>query len=382
MVKIFKIVKVTGIVLGIIIICAVLFVGIYSRIGTSTVKTDIKGMGTKLVAITFVSADRAERHFKFGFCINDKINMKVTVDNTCEVNIQAIEKRTTFRSKRIKCFIDPNSEVVIRGELNEIVINYEIIKGNNLSYQFAELRKELLPYYVEESKLWFSSKQLRKSNWEKSRRLTEQFDSLRFYTVAPLRTEWAKQHLDYELTPRYFLENHIPKDTVVYYHSLLSANVKNSEFGKILTDLISGWERIKTGNLAPNFSQITNEGQNFNLNQLKGKYVVLDFWGTWCGPCMQGVPKMKEYYDKYKSEIEFVGIACNDKESEWKKAIKTNQMIWINILNDKSKNDIATLYGVSSYPTKIIIDKKGKIISKFNGEAIDFYDKLDMIMNE
>lgn len=375
-----KLFKILGISILSIIVLIFLSIGIYSKIGTSTIKTNINGMGTKLVAITFVSADRTERHLKFGFCINDKINMKVTVNNTCEVNIKAIEKRTTFRSKGIKCFIDPNSEVEIIGKSNEIAINYEINKGNNLSYQFAELRKELLPYYVEESKLWFSSKQLRNSNQEKSRHLTEQFDSLRFYTVAPLRTEWAKQHLDYELTPRYFLESHIPKDTVIYYHNLLSSNAQNSEYGKILSGLINGWERTKSGNLAPNFSQITDKGQNFNLNQLKGKYVVLDFWGSWCGPCMHGVPKMKEYYEKFKSEIEFVGIACNDKESDWKEAIEINQMNWIHVLNDKSKNDIATLYGISSYPTKIIVNQKGEIISKFNGERIDFYYKIDSMM--
>ena len=380
--KLIKVFKIIGIALGVISICAVLFVGINSKIGTSEIKINIDGMGTKLVVFTCVSADRSERHLKFAFCINDKINMRVSVDKTCDASIQSIGKRTTFRSKRINFFIDPNSEIVITGESDEKAIDYKIEKGNDLSKQFVELRKELLPYYIEESRLWLLAKQLRKSNWGKSRRLTEQFDSLRFYTVAPLRTEWAKKHLDYELTPRYFLESHIPKDTVIYYHDLLSTNAVNSEYGKILSDLISGWERTKSGSFAPNFSQITNKGQKFNLKQLQGKYIVLDFWGTWCGPCMHGVPKMKEYYEKYKNKTEFVGIGCNDKESDWRKTIETNAMNWTHILDDNSKMSIANLYGVSSYPTKIIIDQNGKIISKFKGESADFYNELDLIMKE
>ena len=378
--KLIKVFKIAGIVTGVIIVCAVLFVGIYSKIGTSKIKANIDGMGTKPIVFTCISSDRTERHLKFGFCINDNINMRVSNEKTCEASIQILGKRTTFRSKRINFYIDPNGEIDIEGKSNKIAVDYQVIKGNKLSFQFAELRKMLLPYYEEESKLWFLSKQLRKTDMKQSRRLREQFDSLRFYTVAPLRTEWAKKHLNYELTPRYFLESHIQKDTVIKYNNLLSANAKNSEFGKILSGLISGWENTKLGNLAPNFSQTTNKGQDFNLTQLKGKYVVLDFWGSWCGPCMSGVPKMKEYYEKYKNKIEFIGIACNDKESDWREAIEKNQMSWIHILNDKSINDIAVLYGINSYPTKIIINQKGEIISKFNGERIDFYNKIDSMM--
>ena len=89
---------------------------------------------------------------------------------------------------------------------------------------------------------------------------------------------------------------------------------------------------------------------------------------------------MKEYYQKYNDKLEIVGIACSDNKNNWEKAIKDNQLCWINILNDNSINDISALYGITSFPTKMIIDKDGKIIEKFVGEREDFYIMLDKIV--
>ncbi len=230
--------------------------------------------------------------------------------------------------------------------------------------------------------MYYESTVLRKTNPEKSYRITEQFDSLRFYIVAPLRTEWAKKHLEYELAPLYFLESHVPQDTVLKYLNLLSKNARESEYGQILEGIASGWSATQKGNIAPNFEHYSNLNKPFALKNLKGKYVILDFWGSWCGPCISGMPKMKEYYEKYNDKLEFVGIACNDKKENWEKAIKDNQLNWIHILNDKSKNDISALYGVMSYPTKFILDKDGKIIGKYTGEGDDFYKKIDEIIKQ
>ena len=122
--------------------------------------------------------------------------------------------------------------------------------------------------------------------------------------------------------------------------------------------------------------------ESFELAKLKGKYVILYFWGSWCGPCISGIPKMKEYYNKQNDKLEFVGIACNDKKASWEKAIREYQLNWIHILNDQSINNISALYGVYVYPTKFIIDKEGKIIGKFVGENVDFYEMLDEIMQK
>ena len=380
-----KIIKVIGIVISSILIIAFLFILINSKLGNSKINVEINGFGTRLLAVRFTSIDRTEQHFKFAFCFNDKINIRIPIQKTSEVTIKPIIetiKRKIFRSKNISFHLDPKSEIVIKGKSKDTSIEYDIIKGNKLSLQQNELRKELLPYYEKESRLINESWVLRKTNPEKSNRITEHFDSLRFYIVAPLRTEWAKKHLEYELTPVYFLESHIPQDTAIKYLNLLSENARKSEYGQILEKTASGWITTQKGNIAPNFELYSSLNKPFALENLKGKYVVLDFWGTWCGPCMVTMPKMKEYYEKCNDKFEFVGIACKDKKENWEKAIKDNQLRWIHLLNDESKNDISTLYGVTSYPTKFIIDRDGKIIGKYTGEENDFYKKIDEILKQ
>ena len=381
--RIIKFFKIIGIVLISIIIIAFLYIVINSKLGNSKIYAEIDGFGTKLLAVSYNSIDRTESHYKLAFCFNDKVNIKIPHKRTGEVIIKPVieaMKRKVFRSKNISFYLDPNSEIIIKGKSKDISVEYEIIKGNKLSFQRNELNKTLLPYYEKESRLIYESFKLRKTNPEKSNLIIEQFDSLRFFIVAPLRTEWAKEHLDYELTPVYFLESHVPKDTVKKYFNLLQTNVRESEYGQILEKTVLGWNNTQKGDIAPNFEQYTNLKKHFSLAELKGKYVIIDFWGSWCGPCISEMPKMKKYYEKYNDKIEFVGIACNDRKDSWEKFIKDNQLNWVHLLNDVSKNDISALYGVTSYPTKFILDKEGGIIEKFEGIENDFYKVVDEII--
>ena len=112
------------------------------------------------------------------------------------------------------------------------------------------------------------------------------------------------------------------------------------------------------------------------LASFKGKYVLLDFWGTWCGWCIKGIPDMKEYYAKYKDRIEFVGIDCRDTEEKWKEGVAKHELPWTNLYNGDGQ-EIVIAYGVQGYPTKIIIDPEGKIVEAFLGEDPALYKKLD-----
>lgn len=138
-------------------------------------------------------------------------------------------------------------------------------------------------------------------------------------------------------------------------------------------------EKIKEGVQAPDFTLKTIEGKDFSLSSLKGKYVVLDFWGSWCGWCIKGFPEMKKAYEAHKSKIEFVGVDCNDKETKWKKAVAEHQLPWINVYN-AGNPDVAIMYGVSGYPTKMVIDKEGKIIKIVVGEDPEFYTFLNKLL--
>ena len=150
MTKIIKIFKVLGIVLSSILIISFLSILIYSKLGNSKIKADIDGLGTKLLLVESNSIDRTEYKWKFIFSFNDKINIGISLQKTSSVNIKPVievAKRKVFRSKNMAFHLDPNSEIILKGKSSDLSIDYDIIKGNILSFQSNELRKILLPYF-------------------------------------------------------------------------------------------------------------------------------------------------------------------------------------------------------------------------------------------
>ena len=137
---------------------------------------------------------------------------------------------------------------------------------------------------------------------------------------------------------------------------------------------------IVAGAKAPDFSAKKVDGTTFTLSSLQGKYVVIDFWGSWCKWCIKGFPDMKAAYAKHKSKVEFVGIACRDTEAKWKEATAKYELPWISVLNP-ADNDLAKVYEVRGFPTKIVLDPKGVIVKVVLGEDPEFYPYLDSLFD-
>ncbi len=135
---------------------------------------------------------------------------------------------------------------------------------------------------------------------------------------------------------------------------------------------------VTTRELAPDFTLNDSEGKTFMLSSLRGKYVVLDFWGTWCKWCVKGIPDMKAYYEKYEGCFEMVSIDFGDDEDTWLNAINKYEMDWIHVITDEeSSAQLQEQYGIEGFPTKIVIDPEGAIINVTVGEDPAFYKYLD-----
>ena len=131
--------------------------------------------------------------------------------------------------------------------------------------------------------------------------------------------------------------------------------------------------------MSPDFTLNDIDGKPLSLSNLQGKYVVLDFWGTWCGWCIKGIPDMKEMYAKYSDKLEILSVDCGDSEEAWKEAVAEYEMPWKHVYN--SENDgVAELYSIQGFPTKIVIDPQGCIVKKFEGEVPEFYTFIAELM--
>lgn len=119
------------------------------------------------------------------------------------------------------------------------------------------------------------------------------------------------------------------------------------------------------------------KGKDFTLSSLKGKYVLLDFWGSWCVWCIKGMPKMKEYYDKYKDKMEIVGIDSGDTDEKWKEAVAKYELTWLHVKDVEGDQSVVQKYAVTGFPTKILIGPDGKIVKSVVGEDPQLYTFLD-----
>lgn len=369
--KLTKILKIITIVLFSFIVLTIFISTIYNRIGNSLVKVDIEGLGTRLITLTYQSSQI--RSFKIALCINNKINLKISVDDDFYgARIRTFKKNNSSRANQIRFFIYPDDNIYIKGFERTNFIEYDVVKGNELSIQYSQLQKELIPLFEKEFEI------ITKLHQTHELKYSLQLDSIRNYSLPKKKLNFIKGHPDYELSAVLLSEQSY--DTIIKYWDILTENVKNNELGISLFNFIDTKNNTRIGLLAPNFSQTTFSGNTFTLDELKGKYVVLDFWGSWCSPCIADFPMMKEYFNKYKSKVEFVGIACNDSKSKWEKAIKKHQLEWTNILEDKNLNNIRQMYAVSVFPTKIIIDKEGKVVKEIIGDTPEFYHIIDSLM--
>lgn len=123
-------------------------------------------------------------------------------------------------------------------------------------------------------------------------------------------------------------------------------------------------ELLKPGTEAPDFTLKDINGTEHTLSQLRGNYVVLDFWASWCPDCRKDVPMLKELYAKYGERIKFVSVSFDDKKENWKNYVEANGMNWLNVseLKKWKETQISQMYKIKWIPAMYLIDRQGKII--------------------
>ncbi|RAJ08492.1 thiol-disulfide isomerase/thioredoxin [Chitinophaga skermanii] len=180
----------------------------------------------------------------------------------------------------------------------------------------------------------------------------------------------------------YYFSTHRYQET----YNNLAATYKTTAAAKSIEKIIADNAFMKNGDVTTNFIKTGLDGKPVDLAQYKGKVVILDFWGSWCGPCRASHPHLKEIYEKYHAKgLEIIGIAAErsktpeDNQAAWRKAIEEDGIHWVHVLNNDPQGiDVVKTYGVRAFPTKIVLDREGKVIMRMTSAAAG--DELDEIL--
>ena len=154
----------------------------------------------------------------------------------------------------------------------------------------------------------------------------------------------------------------------------ISPALANSPYVKDLDGIIKQLEHVQIGQVAPEFSLPDTAGVSVSLSDFRGKYVLLDFWASWCGPCRAENPNVKKVYEKYKSKgLEIIGVSLDVKVDAWRKAIETDGLPWLHMSDLKGWNSIVTdVYQIHGIPMLFVLDENNRIVGEgLRGEELE-----------
>ncbi len=174
-------------------------------------------------------------------------------------------------------------------------------------------------------------------------------------------------------------------DSLKMFYNLLSKNNQSSIYGKSTKEFIEKAEQLQIGKEAPDFTQADINGKSLSLKDFRGKYVLLEFWASWCSPCRDEHPYLKEAYSKYHEKgFNIIGISLNKSEekSEWLDAIKQDELIWAQLCDFKYwGGEIVNKYNLygRGIPSNFLIDPEGKLIARdLRGNSLE--EKLNELI--
>lgn len=273
-----------------------------------------------------------------------------------------------------------NGEITVTGPN----LKTATVTGSPAHTEYLVLQKALRPVYdqLESISTRMSALPAAERDGEKSTQLLAE-RAKAFEEMQSIQEEFIQSHLD-----SYVSWNMVSQRSVIEnpdkQRSQLNAfgdKFLQSEDGKKALERLELASKTAVGQTAPAFAQNDPDGNPVSLSSLKGQYVLIDFWASWCGPCRAENPHIKAAYEKFKDHnFEILAVSLDRSKDAWLKAIKDDGLPWIHVSDLKYwQNEVGVLYNVRAVPQNFLVDPNGIIIAR-NLRGKDLEKKLGEIL--
>ena len=279
-------------------------------------------------------------------------------------------------------FLEPGT-IHISGNADSMAVGKIDVSGTSNNNDLGEFMKIQQPFIHTMMAMQSTYMQARMSgDTVTTNRIEATMDSIQNVITGKMK-DFVKNHpksMVSALALRGMMNSLDDSDLTQLYTGLDTA-VQNSSFGEAIGTKLASEKKTAVGQEAPDFTMNDTTGKPVSLSSFRGKYVLVDFWASWCGPCRAENPNVVKAYNQYKnSNFTILGVSLDKTKDAWEKAIADDHLTW-NHVSDLQywDNAAAKLYGVQAIPANFLIDPNGKIIAKnLRGDELD--EKLAQVL--